>query len=716
MNNANSRSVLGAVLLCMTLLPHLRGYVSFRSVWDDGEVPVLLQLGESETALTDGSESYDAVAEWVVARWNPFMNRTKIAPQRVPGQPFVPFNGQNNVFFADSAFGMSFNGALAVTFGFNTVGVHLSEKDIIVDSSFTWDSYRGDLNSESYDLRRVLLHEFGHFIGLGHPDDFGQFEPAIMNSFITDADALLEDDKVGVVYLYGLSREDGGVGNVDDHGGLFATASPGEVGSTLTGELSGWDRDIFAVPVSQDGALIVSSNGGDNILAAFYLEDQDFLGWGMGDDDSGGAFQAISPVAAGETVYVVVEDELGEVEGSYELQVTLTDDQLNGDTVKATLEEAQLLSLNSTFGEALNYSLDVDIYRFEIQEAGRLTVYSTGDLDLTGGLRNAEDELIESDFFSGEGLNFRIETDVLEPGTYYLEVFDFFALDTGKYQIVNSFEVLDLSGSQGARLTNLSVRTGASGSFGPLIVGFVTGGGNKELLLRAVGPSLADFGVPDHIDDPKMTFNDAGGDEIAESDDWWWEEDWSDIEDLGARLGAFELSSNLDAALIVRPEPGAYTMVAEDFRDEEGQVLVEAYDADLLGSPGTLTNLSTRAEVGLNGTFLTAGFVVAGEGNLRLLIRGIGPELANFGVSGALSNPRIEVFDSGGEVVASNDDWSNEGGELADVFSAVGAFALTEDSADAALIVELPGGVYTVQLKGEADGKGQALVEIYAIP
>ena len=108
---------------------------------------------------------------------------------------------------------------------------------------------------------------------------------------------------------------------------------------------------------------------------------------------------------------------------------------------------------------------------------------------------------------------------------------------------------------------------------------------------------------------------------------------------------------------------------------------------------------------------LIAGFVVQGTGTKRLLIRAIGPKLAEFGVTGSLSDPRLDVYDAAGTVLASNDDWS---ATLATTFTQAAAFALNSGSKDAAVIVTLPAGAsYTAVVSGVNGSTGEAMIEIY---
>lgn len=123
----------------------------------------------------------------------------------------------------------------------------------------------------------------------------------------------------------------------------------------------------------------------------------------------------------------------------------------------------------------------------------------------------------------------------------------------------------------------------------------------------------------------------------------------------------------------------------------------------------SMINISTRGWIG-EGQRLIAGTVVA-DGPKRLLIRAVGPTLSGFGVDSAHADPRITVFQGQSEV-ASNDDWS--GSDISDSASFVGAFALSEGSKDAAMVLTLSQGAYTIVVEGDGD-LGEAIVEVYEI-
>ena len=160
--------------------------------------------------------------------------------------------------------------------------------------------------------------------------------------------------------------------------------------------------------------------------------------------------------------------------------------------------------------------------------------------------------------------------------------------------------------------------------------------------------------------------------------------------------------------------PGPYTLQVGTPGGRSGVGLVEVYEVD---DGGRTSNLSARARVGADERALIGGFVVAGVAAKRMLLRAVGPTLAGFGVQGVLADPVLTVF-AGAERVADNDQWAAGGAGPAVVAASrsVGAFALREGSEDAALILTVKPGAYTVELRGKARGEGVALLEIYELP
>ncbi len=267
------------------------------------------------------------------------------------------------------------------------------------------------------------------------------------------------------------------------------------------------------------------------------------------------------------------------------------------------------------------------------------------------------------------------------------------------------------------RLINLSSRV-RIGAGRPLITGFVVGGtAAKSVLLRAVGPALAGFGVAGVLPNPRLQLFDAAGNVVAENDDW----SGADTAAAMARVGAFGLANGVrDAALLADLVPGAYTMQVTE-TGGTGVALAEIYDAS--GNPNAdyqrLVNISTRGEAGTGENVLIGGFIISGNAPKRVLIRGIGPGLAAFGLTGVLADPRLRIYRSG-ELVGENDNWGTVPASAAATAQAArdtGAFALAAGSRDAAVILTLTPGAYTGQVdSADGTGSGTALVEIYELP
>jgi hypothetical protein len=208
--------------------------------------------------------------------------------------------------------------------------------------------------------------------------------------------------------------------------------------------------------------------------------------------------------------------------------------------------------------------------------------------------------------------------------------------------------------------------------------------------------------------------------QVAFGDDWGRGADAAAVAATATRVGAFALAGNSrDAALVLTLTPGAYTAVVSGQGGASGGSLVEVYDAsDATVSPGQrIINISTRAVAGSSDAALIAGFVINGVVPKRVLIRGVGPGLVPFGVTGVLARPRVAVYSSD-TLIAENAGWSTSADAtgIAQASAQVGAFALAPGSADAALIIYLAPGSYTAQVSGTGAASGVALVELYELP
>jgi arylsulfatase A-like enzyme len=269
----------------------------------------------------------------------------------------------------------------------------------------------------------------------------------------------------------------------------------------------------------------------------------------------------------------------------------------------------------------------------------------------------------------------------------------------------------DFSSNRGMSLINISVRARAGAEAGTPTPGFVIEGtGTKPTVLRAVGPGLGAFGVSGVLTNPSISLI-RGSTEIASNSNW----NAADATSF-SQVGAFPLVvGSTDAGIVTSLAPGSYTAPV-DAGTSAGVALLEVYDAAITDQSARLVNTSTRAYVGTGDDILVPGFVVDGEGTARLLIRAVGPGLRSFGVPDTLANPRMTLFRNG-EAIATNDDWGTVGTDITDASTTAGAFALSSGSLDAALLVSLAKGFYTVAIEGTAPAPtGTALFELYLAP
>lgn len=271
-----------------------------------------------------------------------------------------------------------------------------------------------------------------------------------------------------------------------------------------------------------------------------------------------------------------------------------------------------------------------------------------------------------------------------------------------------------------SRLRNISTRGQVATGADTLISGFVIqGSAPHQVLVRAVGPSLAAFGVPNPIPNPTLTLFDGAARPLANNTRWSTALNASDIAAASARSGAFPLAAtSADSALLLTLNPGAYTTQIHGV-DATGLGLIEVYDVSpAAASASRIINISTRGPVGAGAQRLIAGFVIDGPASRRVLIRAVGPTLASFGVSGALTQPELQLYNAQGVLFATAAAWSQsrESAEIRDAASVAGAFALPPDSLDAALVATLLPGAYTAQVSGRNGATGVALVEIYDLP
>jgi hypothetical protein len=244
-----------------------------------------------------------------------------------------------------------------------------------------------------------------------------------------------------------------------------------------------------------------------------------------------------------------------------------------------------------------------------------------------------------------------------------------------------------------------------------LIGGFIaTGTATKKLVARALGPSLSNYGVPGALPDTTLELRAADGTLIASNDDWKINDQTQQSQEAAIRAAGLPLTHERESALLVELAPAGFTAIVRGKNDTTGLGLVEIYDLDEMAD-SRLANISTRGVVGTVEKVMIGGFIIGGRsGAAKLVIRAIGPSLANFGVAGALSDPTLSVRDSNGGEFSFNDDWDDrQAGEI----QATG-LAPTHDL-ESAIVTTLPNGNYTAIVAGYNGGTGIGLVEVYNV-
>jgi hypothetical protein len=202
--------VAGVALVNIAILgSKLSGYdLSGGSSWSTGTVTFQMALGNAGRTLSDGNTSWDAAAAPAATMWTQNIQRVQLVAATNPSAPVSRGDRINTVAFASSFFGTSFGSNTLAMTGWSSSGGRIVEADVLFNKHLSWDSYRGALrySGSGYaigEIRRVLVHELGHAIGLDHPDDVGQHVSAIMNSRVSNLEVTTADDINGAQSLYG---------------------------------------------------------------------------------------------------------------------------------------------------------------------------------------------------------------------------------------------------------------------------------------------------------------------------------------------------------------------------------------------------------------------------------------------------------------------------------------------------------------------------------
>ena len=259
--------------------------------------------------------------------------------------------------------------------------------------------------------------------------------------------------------------------------------------------------------------------------------------------------------------------------------------------------------------------------------------------------------------------------------------------------------------------TRMRVQTGDRVGIGGFII---TGSAPKRVLLRAIGPSLIRYNIVDVLADPVLELHGPSGFATITNNNW------RDTQEDEIQATGIPPTNDLESAIVVTLNPGAYSAIVRGNGNTSGVALIEIYDLNQ-GVASRLANLSTRAFVATADNIVIAGFLLNNQGVVdgveqgssdRVIVRGIGPSLApgSFPASAVLADPTLELRDANGTLLISNNDWQDNAEQAAEITAA--GLAPT-NNLEAAIAATLPPGLYTALLAGLNNGTGIGLVEVY---
>jgi hypothetical protein len=241
-----------------------------------------------------------------------------------------------------------------------------------------------------------------------------------------------------------------------------------------------------------------------------------------------------------------------------------------------------------------------------------------------------------------------------------------------------------------------------------MIGGFIiTGSAPKSVLLRGMGPSLSVTGLGGLLDDPFLELRGLNGVLLAQNDNW--KEGTPDL----VEGTPFQPSDDRESVIVESLQPDAYTLVLSGKSQTSGLGLVEIYDRNQ-STDAVLANISTRGFVQTGDNVMIGGFTLGGSTlNSRIAVRGIGPSLSQFGLANVLADPILELHDSNGTTLVSNDNWEDDPVSASQLI----LYNLApQDFRESGIFASLPTGAFTAILAGKNGGIGIALVEVYNIP
>lgn len=563
-------------------VPAARAFSTYGRSWPSGEIVMHVQLGPAPGILSDGETSWGSVAEAAMNEWNAQISRSRLVALHDSTAPRGQGNRISNVFFAPDVYGEAFGtGVLAVTVSYRNFRT-TTESDIVFNSGKTWDSYRGWLRRDIVDFRRVALHEFGHALGLDHPDEAvpPQAVNAVMNSRVSNTEFLTGDDVSGIQSLYGtgiaatgapviLTQPAGTTVQVTGSYTMNVAATGGgaltyawrfqAAGASMSepfrlangpsytiGSVQPADAGTYSVTVSNASGRVTSASATVNVMPLTTTSDTTLANIstrGVVGVDAGVLIAGL--VIRGNTPKQVIVRAVGPSLGSFGIGGSLADPRL-----KIVDESGRVVAENDNWESAGNPA-----------ELGA-TFARLGAFQFQSGSRDAAVAV------------------TLPPGSYTAQVSG--AGGATGVALVEAYDAdPNAATSRSRRLVNIATRGQVGTGEDVLIAGLVvTGPGPRTYLVRAVGPTLAYHAVPGVLDDPFLQIY-KGETLLRENDDWDSPASAQPaLREAAQKVGAFPLQVRRDAAMIITLQPGSYTAKVSGYSGETGVGLVEIYELD----------------------------------------------------------------------------------------------------------------------------------------
>ncbi len=267
-------------------------------------------------------------------------------------------------------------------------------------------------------------------------------------------------------------------------------------------------------------------------------------------------------------------------------------------------------------------------------------------------------------------------------------------------------------------LANISTRAFVQTGYNVVIGGFIVQGTQpKRVIIRALGPELSQYGVPNVLANPTLELHDGTGALIASNNNWATTIIGGIITSNQVheiQVSGYAPSDPFESAIIADLAAGHYTAIVRGVNNMTGVALVEVYD--LSPEPGSfLGNISTRGYVETGDNVMIGGFMLQGTQPKGVVLRAIGPELSKYGIPNTLADPTLELYDSKGALIAFNDNWQRTaiGGIIAgdQVRGILNSGLAPGDRNESAINATLLPGSYTAILRGVNNTTGVALLE-----